>query len=296
MDPIPSKNDDRSNPNPLAVDLHQLGQLVRDARVRCELNIRDAADGIGVSPRVLSRIESGESVGTERLFKVLKDFGLAMLVMPKGDADVALEALGHTVNWYDATARQSPATLSGPRPSLVLDRTTPTLFVDYDGTLHAGHALVDESGQIALDSGRRLFEFAPLLVEILEPYPSVEIVLTTSWLQTLPAEKVISYLPAELVRRVVGTTQGRKARFSYLRDGTGRTDIITCYAFGKRLKHWLAIDDSVHGAHRFGSEPGELVRNFVLLDSTRGISDEGAQQRIRDWLVEVHKDNFTQRG
>ena len=32
---------------------------------------------------------------------------------------------------------------------------------------------------------------------------------------------------AELARRVVGTTQGRKARFSYLREGTGRTDIIT---------------------------------------------------------------------
>ncbi|MGF7000807.1 HAD domain-containing protein [Paraburkholderia sp. GAS32] len=294
MDPIPSKNDDSSNPNPLAVDLHKLGQLVRDARVRCELNIRDAADEIGVSPRVLSRIETGESVGTERLFKVLKDFGLVMLVMPNGDADVALEALGHTVNWYDVLASQSPATKIGPRPSITLDRTTPTLFVDYDGTLHAGHALIDTAGQITLDSGRALFEFAPLLVEMLEPYPSVEIVLTTSWLETLQEEKVISYLPAKLARRVVGTTKGRKARFSYFRDGTGRTDIITSYAFGKRLKHWLAIDDSVYGVDRFGYEPGELVGNFVLLDSTRGISDESAQQRIRDWLVEVHKDNFTQ--
>ncbi|MFL9886174.1 HAD domain-containing protein [Paraburkholderia agricolaris] len=293
---FPTSSKTNVSPNSLAIDLQTLGQLVRDARVRCELNIRDAADGIGVSPRVLSRIESGESVGTERLFKVLKDFGLAMLVMQKGDADVVLEALGHTVNWDDVVARQSPATKIGRRPSRTLDRTTPTLFVDYDGTLHAGHALIDTAGQITLDSGRALFEFVPLLVEMLEPYPSVEIVLTTSWLATLPEDKVISYLPAKLARRVVGTTQGRKARFSYLRDGTGRTDIITCYAFGKRLKHWLAIDDSVHGAHRFGSEPGELVRNFVLLDSTRGISDEGAQQRIRDWLVEVHKDNFTQRG
>ncbi|MFM0615014.1 HAD domain-containing protein [Paraburkholderia nemoris] len=292
MSPISSLPD--ASPNPLAFNLQTLGQLVRNKRASCELNLLDAADSIGISPGILTRIENGKSVGTERLFKVLKDFGLVMLVMPNGEADVVLEALGHTVNWYDVMASQSPATKIGRRPSLTLDRTTPTLFVDYDGTLHAGHALIDTAGQITLDSGRALFEFVPLLVEMLEPYPSVEIVLTTSWLATLPEDKVISYLPAELARRVVGTTQGRKARFSYLRDGTGRTDIITSYAFGKRLLHWLAIDDSVYGADRFGYEPGELTGNFVLLDSTRGISDEGAQRRIRDWLVEVHKDNFTQ--
>ncbi|MFL9869232.1 HAD domain-containing protein [Paraburkholderia fungorum] len=275
---------------PLAFNLQTLGRLVKDTRLRCTLNVRDAADSIGVSSGVLARIENGDAVGTERLLKVLTGFGLAILVMPKRDADAVLEALGHSVNWYGVAAKQSPSTKSVPRSRLVLDKTTPTLFVDYDGTLHAGHALIDASGQITLDSGRTLFEFAPLLIEMLKPYPSVEIVLTTSWLQTLPEEKVMSFLPAELARRVVGTTQGRKPRFSYLLDGTGRTDIITCYAFGKRLKHWMALDDSVFSAHRFGPEPGELVRNFVLLDSTHGISDEAAQRRIREWLVEVHKD------
>ena len=175
--------------------------------------------------------------------------------------------------------------------NLSLDRTAPTLFVDYDGTLHSGHALLDTDGQVTLESGRPLFEYAPLLVEMLEPYSAVEIVLTTSWLQTLPTETVISYLPQELARRVVDTTRDRKSRFSYMQNGSGRTDIITCYAFGKRLKNWLAIDDSVYGAYHFGREPGELVRNFVLLDSTRGISDEGAQKRIREWLVDVHKNS-----
>ena len=214
-----------------------------------------------------------------------------MLVMPKSQADVALEALGHAVNWYDVMTSQPSPTRSNTKTSLVLDRTTPTLFVDYDGTLHAGHGLIDEAGQITLDTGRPLFEFVQLLVDLLAPYPSVEIVLTTSWLQKLPEDKVIAYLPSELARRVVGTTQGRKARFSYLREGIGRTDIITCYAYGKRLRNWLAIDDSVYGADHFGPEPGGLVRNFVLLDSTLGISDEGAQHRIREWLVDVHKDS-----
>jgi hypothetical protein len=176
-------------------------------------------------------------------------------------------------------------------PKVVLARSTPTIFVDYDGTLHSGHALIDADGQITLESGRALFEFAPLLVELLEPYPEVEIVLTTSWLQALPTEKVISYLPQELARRVVDTTRGRKARFSYMQNGSGRTDIITCYALGKRLKNWLAIDDSVYGAYHFGQAPGELVRNFVLLDSMLGIADEVAQRRIREWLASANKDS-----
>ena len=70
----------------------------------------------------------------------------------------------------------------------LLDETAPTLFVDYDGTLHSGHAFLDTDGQVTLESGRLLLEYAPLLVEMLDPYPVVQIVLTTSWLQTLPTE------------------------------------------------------------------------------------------------------------
>ena len=177
------------------------------------------------------------------------------------------------------------------QPTHNQSQATPTLFLDFDGTLHAGHALLDADGQVTLESGGPLFEYAPLLVEMLEPYPAVEIVVTTSWLEVMPTETVISYLPPELARRVVDTTRGRVARFSHMKDGSGRTDIIASYAYGKRLKHWLAIDDSVYGAGYFGREPGELVRNFVLLDSTRGISDESARERIREWLVDVHKDS-----
>lgn len=179
------------------------------------------------------------------------------------------------------------------QPTHNQSQTAPTLFVDYDGTLHAGQALLDADGQVTLESGGPLLEYAPLLVEMLEPYPAVEIVVTTSWLEVMPTETVISYLPPELSRRVVDTTKDRVARFGHMKSGCGRTDIIARYAYEKGLKDWLAIDDSVYGAGYFGREPGELVRNFVLLDSTRGISDESAQERIREWLVDVHKDSNT---
>jgi len=52
----------------------------------------------------------------------------------------------------------------------------------------------------------------------------------------------------------------------------------------------LAIDDSAYGAYHFGREPGQLMKNFVLLDSAKGIGDEIAQQRIQEWLVSAHRD------
>ncbi|WP_260428960.1 hypothetical protein [Burkholderia cepacia] len=56
------------------------------------------------------------------------------------------------------------------------------------------------------------------------------------------------------------------------------------------MKNWLAIDDAVFGAVRFGREPGELVDHFLLLAPSRGISDESALSRISEWLTEVHAD------
>ncbi|NPT54595.1 hypothetical protein GNZ13_08225 [Paraburkholderia sp. 5N] len=173
---------------------------------------------------------------------------------------------------------------------LVLDQPTPTLFVDYDGALHRGCALLDEHGDISLDSGQPLFEYAPLLAEMLEPYPGVQLVLTTSWLYKLPLEQVISYLPPELAGRVAGTTAHIKARFGDFKLGIERTYVIRSYVFSKRLKNWLAIDDSVYGAHDLRTSVLDLEPHLVLLDSQRGIGDAQAQRRIREWLVDVHTD------
>ncbi len=173
-------------------------------------------------------------------------------------------------------------------PVLILDERVPTLFVDYDGVLHRGHAFLDESNEIFLDTGIPLFEFSPLLVSLLEPWPEVEIVLTTTWLSRLPVDEVVSYLPLRLARRVVGTTQGYRARFGDWKTGIARTYIIRAYVFEHRLRNWLAIVDSVYGAHDLSTDFLALEPHLVLLDSQRGIGEAQAQQRIRDWLAEVH--------
>jgi hypothetical protein len=44
------------------------------------------------------------------------------------------------VNWVEIAAKQSATRATGTKPALIPERTTPTLFLDYDGTLHAGYA------------------------------------------------------------------------------------------------------------------------------------------------------------
>ncbi|CAB3794648.1 HAD domain-containing protein [Paraburkholderia fynbosensis] len=289
-----------STPNspltPLAVDLRALGHLVRSCRLRCELNLLDAAEYLYVDVAELSGIEDGLSVRTEVLFKVFAGFGLEMLVMKRDDASDALAAVGHTVNWNEVMERRFPRREQPKLVPLIMDNTTPTLFVDFDGTLHVGNAYIDDSDEITLDTGRPLLEFAPLLLDLLAPYPDVKIVLTTSWARRLTEQCVIAYLPPELQRRVAGTTSSIKPRRSYVLDGTERTDVIRSYAYGKRLKHWLAIDDAVFGVERFERVPGELVDHFLLLDSSKGIGDDDALRHIARWLARVHSETALELG
>ncbi|RQR88747.1 MULTISPECIES: helix-turn-helix domain-containing protein [unclassified Burkholderia] len=95
-------------PDPFAPDLAALGALVRNRRAQNQMRIDDAADMLGVSKDVLSRLENGRAVSLDKLFKVLDGFGLNLLVVPKRDVPVARNALRDT-----ATVRAAPPGSSG---------------------------------------------------------------------------------------------------------------------------------------------------------------------------------------
>ncbi len=80
-------------PDPLARDMAALGALVRNRRAQSALRIDDAADMVGVSKDVLSRLENGRAVGLDKLFKVLDELGLNMLIVTKSEASAAVRAL-----------------------------------------------------------------------------------------------------------------------------------------------------------------------------------------------------------
>lgn len=72
--------------DPRIESLEGLGATVRNARAQARMRIDDAAAFCGVSADVLSRLENGKSITTDRLFKVLDGLGLEVLVISREQA------------------------------------------------------------------------------------------------------------------------------------------------------------------------------------------------------------------
>jgi transcriptional regulator with XRE-family HTH domain len=66
--------------------LEDLGRVVRSQRALAKLRIDDAAALSFVSSDLLSRLENGKPITTDKLLKVLDGLGLRMLVVPVCDA------------------------------------------------------------------------------------------------------------------------------------------------------------------------------------------------------------------
>lgn len=79
------------------VALPDLGLAVRAARTLGGLRIDTAASLCGVSVALLSALENGtgRAVRTDKLLQVLDNLGLALLVMPKEDAQRLQRVAGH---------------------------------------------------------------------------------------------------------------------------------------------------------------------------------------------------------
>lgn len=164
--------------------------------------------------------------------------------------------------------------------------SNPTIFLSFDGTLHRGRGIM-HAGVVYLDSRKEVFEFAPLLVELLSAYPDVDIVLATRWLQRLTFDEAVFCLPPELAWRVVGATSTSCSKLSCPHNVLGRRDVIEAYASSRRLKSWLVIGNET--AYQPGYKYGCPVDHFLLLDPELGISDVNAYDYIRNWLGNVHQ-------
>lgn len=79
--------------SPLALGLPELGRIARNARAQGGFRIDDAAQLAGVSSDLVSRLENGKPVTTDKLLKLLDTMGLALLVLPQAQAAQALRAV-----------------------------------------------------------------------------------------------------------------------------------------------------------------------------------------------------------
>jgi|JI6StandDraft_1071083.scaffolds.fasta_scaffold477491_2 transcriptional regulator with XRE-family HTH domain len=72
--------------SPKVTSALKLGELVRSARGRAQMRIDDAAAVSGVSVDLLSRLERGRPVTSDKLLAVLSSLGLSVLVVDQVQA------------------------------------------------------------------------------------------------------------------------------------------------------------------------------------------------------------------
>lgn len=155
----------------------------------------------------------------------------------------------------------------------------PLLYLDYDGVLHPDE-VYRVRGRIILCHEGRLFEWAPLLAECLEPYPAVRIVLSTSWVRVLSFNEARERLPNALAERVVGATWHSSMNQNWWL-GLSRYQQIHLHARRHRVERWLAVDNDNEGW------PREQAHRLVLTDSILGIAPPDSLSLLRNRLHEL---------
>jgi hypothetical protein len=156
------------------------------------------------------------------------------------------------------------------------------LYLDFDGVLHDEEVYSHpELGIYLRTSGRRLFEWEPILVELLAPHPHVRIVLSTSWVPMRSFNYARSHLTAALKERVIGATFHQKymqrEEFMLLPRGLQ----IVHDASRRRPEQWFAIDDDD------AQWPKNARSNLILTNGSLGIGERIVQDMIAQQLEAV---------
>jgi len=127
-------------------------------------------------------------------------------------------------------------------------------------------------------SSHPLFEHVELLESLLEPYPALRIILSTSWVRELGYDFALQQLTPSLQSRVIGATWRTGMRF----QPPARYYCIQIDAEERGLKRWLAVDDDM-----YCWPENELYRVVAPTDRLLGLAEPGItdelEQKLR-WL------------
>ncbi len=157
------------------------------------------------------------------------------------------------------------------------------LYLDIDGVLHHENCLWHPRRGAYLVAPERysLFQHVGLLEQMLEPYPQVQIVLSTSWVLRYGCSATTKRLPPALQARVIGATfHSRHMRdddFLYLPRGQQVFEDV----LRRRPREWLALDDNEEGW------PREHAHRHVHTHMYEGISDPDVQAEFQRKLKEM---------
>ena len=149
------------------------------------------------------------------------------------------------------------------------------LYLDLDGTLHTHDVFFTSQGPVLgpNSEGHTLLEHAGLLVELLAPYPQVNIVLSTAWVGRFGFSIVKHLLPEALRCRVIGATfDPQRHTVAYAHVARGYQ--VAADVAERAPRSWLAVDDDVK------DWPDEYRAHVVATDPVLGISEPMGRARL----------------
>lgn len=158
------------------------------------------------------------------------------------------------------------------------------LYLDFDGVLHHYDVIRNDRNRAVLRGMGTPFEYAQRLEQILEPYPNVEIVLSTNWVRTKGYDYARRQLRPALRKCIVGATWRksfeRDADFArwWISESTRYEQIMRDVA-RRHPADWIALDDDSRGW------PTVAARHLVASDSKLGLSEPGVRLQLEGRLA-----------
>lgn len=157
------------------------------------------------------------------------------------------------------------------------------LYVDFDGVLQHEAVMWHHRRGIFMSPteapGRSLFEWAHILESILQEFPNVALVLSSTWCLRPGYGKALKRLPEGLRARFVGGTFHRLVHgidpwvLQSFRS-TPRWQQILSDVARRKPDHWLALDDDVEGW------PEGWRANLIACDGSTGLSSPLVQAEL----------------
>ena len=148
------------------------------------------------------------------------------------------------------------------------------LFLDFDGVLHPEYHEICVPDDVA-------FCHLPRFEVIMREYPSVEIIISTSWRTILNLECLRRYFSTDISQRVIGVTPILADENSYQPALREKEILAWLVANQRTAEKWIAVDDRTW---QFVNHRAQLVAcvGYRGLDEEAGARLRLALEQIQD--------------
>lgn len=155
-------------------------------------------------------------------------------------------------------------------------------YLDFDGVVHDDAVYWHPKRGIYIATpGRSLFEWMPILEQLLMPHPDVKIVLSTSWVRVENFEFAKGQLSPALQARVIGATFHKRHMSRYEFELLSRGAQVLGDVQRRQPTSWFAIDND-------DTDWPEAYRDRLVKTEDRlGLNEVSVQDAIRHKLVSL---------